>query len=99
MEKEWRISNPVEAAEDDARVAMRDSIIDGSPAAAVAVLLPAQPAGIKFSNPTCASRGDKSARKAWTGCRKKKCRNLFCTQPDCVIMSKLHQTVCIQTIE
>ena len=94
MEKEWRLSNPVEAAEDDARVARRDSPIDESSAAAVAAPLPAQLAGIKCSNPICATRGDKKTRKAWTGCRKKKCRNLFCTQSDCAIMSGHHQTIC-----
>ena len=95
MEKEWRANNPVEAAEDDARVARRNSPIDGSStAAAVAAPLPAQSTGIKCSNPLCATRGDKNTRKAWTGCRKKKCRNLFCTLPDCVIMSGHHQTIC-----
>ena len=92
MEKDFRMNNPVEAAEDDARVAARDSPIDGSSAPAVAASLPAQ--GIKCSNPVCTTRGDKDTRKAWTGCRKKKCRNLFCTQPDCVIMSGYHQTIC-----
>ena len=42
MEKEWRMNNPVEAAEDDAMVAARDSPIDGSSAPAVAASLPAQ---------------------------------------------------------
>ena len=43
------MNNPVEAAEDDARVAARDSPIDGSSAPAVAASLLAQ--GIKCSNP------------------------------------------------
>ena len=90
--KEWRMNNPFEAAEDDARVAARDSPIDQSSAPAVAASLPAQ--GIKCSNPVYTTRGDKDTRKAWNGCRKKKCRNLFCTQPDCVIMSGHHQTIC-----
>ena len=95
MEKEWRENNPVEAAEDDARVARRNSPIDGSStAAAVPAPLPAQSTGIKCSSPLCATRGDKNTRKAWTGCRKKKCRNLFCTLTDCVIMSGHHQTIC-----
>ena len=51
MEKEWRMNNPVEAAEDDAMVAARDSPIDGPSAPAVAESLPAQ--GIKCSNPIC----------------------------------------------
>ena len=59
---------------------------------AVAASLPAQ--GIKCSNHVYTTRGDKDTRKAWNGCRKKKCRNLFCTQPDCVVMSGYHQTIC-----
>ena len=62
MEKEWRMNNPVEAAEDDTRVAARESPIDQSSAPAVAASLPAQ--GIKCSNPVYTTRGDKDTRKA-----------------------------------
>ena len=62
MEKEWRMNNPVEAAEDDARVAARDSPIDQSSAPAVAASLPTQ--GIECSNPVYTTRGDKDIRKA-----------------------------------
>ena len=56
------MNNPVEAVEDDARVAARESPIDQSSAPAVAASLPAQ--GIKCSNPVYTTRGDKDTRKA-----------------------------------
>lgn len=66
----------------------------GAPMDAALPPLPPPPPGIKCSNPVFSTRGTKADRKSWTGCRKIKCRNLFCLSPECNIMSAHHQGKC-----
>ena len=99
MERQYRMENPEAAAQDDAMVAKRNAplVDDAAVARDNALLGPLvvlAPKETRCSNPTCSSSGTLLARKSWSGCRKKKCRLLFCTEDCCVAMSVSHQSSC-----
>ena len=89
-----RKENSNQAREQNALIAIGDLPQDDDPNRPQGAALPRPSQGIKYSNPTCSTKGSNVARKAWTGCRIKKCRSLFCLSPECKIMSDNHQRIC-----
>lgn len=89
MEREWRIENPLAAADEDAKYARRN--LPQLPEVEVAMLAEKMTG---CSNPGCTLTGTKDDRRSWFGCRKKRCRLLFCPEDNCVIMFKSHKTIC-----
>lgn len=86
MEREWRIENPQAAADEDNRhnlpqVAVVDDAMQNSKKT-------------ECSNPGCFVTGTKDEKKHWSGCRKKKCRLLFCCEEECIKMFDNHKTLC-----
>ena len=92
-----RKENSNQAREQNALIAIGDLPQDDDPNRPQGAALPRPSQGIKYSNPTCSTKGSNVARKAWTGCRIKKCRSLFCLSPESKIMSDSHQRISGQT--
>ena len=94
MHRQFREEHPDEAAADDAMVRNRhlpDAIDENAD-----VVVPLPQKMMRCGNANCVASATAAVRKFWTGCRKKKCRLLFCNEVACAAMSTQHQAICMK---
>ena len=94
MHQQFREEHPDEAAADDAMVRNRhlpDAIDENAD-----VVVPLPQKMMRCGNANCVASATAAVRKFWTGCRKKKCRLLFCNEVACAAMSTQHQAICMK---
>ena len=94
MHRQFRAEYPVEAAADDAmeRERLLPAVVDGIAEA----VIPLPRKLISCGNASCPVTATALVRKSWSGCRKKRCRILFCNKVACAAISVQHQAICMK---